>query len=382
MNNLKINMVKFFLIFVFLFLSLSTNSYGKIFKWECGESHYNEWTNFNLNLKEKELITVWKPKDENIEKDRLSRILEFPLNLYTKKFDISLPKESGGIFYQNYRKPYYDEYWEQMIEGSWDKDQYEFTYTPNKVQIKRNGNRFNTFGNCQSDYVFEEIKDEKTDPEFKGLFGINLDEKFKDPAIKSINEIKSIDNLIDINAYLKNFKIQDFNQITLATGVGSSDRGFIRYVEPPVKNDFFDEYYVHILPLSGKIWRIGAKSTKLNNSIKNQFECELLSKVYERAVEKYSKNISRERTNEHIWTISFSNNNDSIEIMLFCNFREDLRYQMKVGVPEILVHKKYDAYDLYEMTRTEIWDPWHAASEVLDSLKVLEQESKTDTSGF
>lgn len=373
MNNLKINIMKFVLIFFFLILSLSTNSYGKIIKWECGESTYNEWTIFNLNLNEYELITFWKPKDENIEKERLSKILKFPSNLY---------EESGGIFYQNYIKPYYDEHWDQMIEGSWDKDQYEFTYTANEVKIKRNGYGFNTFRNCQSDYVFEEIKVEKTDQEFKGLFGINLDEKFKDPAIKSINDIKSISNLKDIYAYLKNFKVDDFNQIRIATGVGSSDIGFIRYVEPPVKNDFFDEYYVHILPLSGKIWRIGAKSTKESNSIKNQYECELLSKVYENAVKKYSKNVSRESTNEHIWTISFSNNNDSIEIMLFCNFREDFRYQMKVGVPEILVHKKYDQYDLGVMTTKEIWDPWFAASEVLDSLKVSEQESRTDTSGF
>lgn len=359
-------------IFVFLLLSLSLNSYGEVIKWECGESRYNEWTNFNLNLNEYELITIWKPKDENTEKERLSKILKFPSNLY---------EESGGIFYQNYIKPYYSESWDEMREGYWDKDQYEFTYTANEVRIKRNGYGVNTFNNCQSDYVFEEIKVEKTDLEFRGLFGIKLDQIFEDPALKSIDEIKSIDNLKDINTYLKNFKY-DFEKIRVATGVGSSDVGFIRYVEPPIKNDFFDKYYVHILPLSGKIWRIGAKSTKANNSIKDQYECELLSKVYEEAVKKYSKNISRKSTNEHIWTISFSNNNDSIEIMLFCNFREDFRYQMKVGVPEILVHKKYDQYDLNVMTTNEIWDPWFAASKVLESLKVSEQEKKTDTSGF
>jgi hypothetical protein len=219
--------------------------------------------------------------------------------------------------------------------------------------------------------------------QFKGLFGIKLDDIYDHPAIKTIEEIKSINSLKEIKEYLSNYAFND-QRIRIATGIGSEDVGFIKYVEPKIKNELFDKYYVHILPLSGRIWRIGAISSKTINPIKNKSDCRLMSEVYEKAFNKYGDQIYRKRSDnsDQIWVFNFSNNNDSYEVLLFCNLYEDIRFESNPGKPEILVYKSYNHDDLNTLVYDEIFIPSSTAFNVLNKLKVKEKENKTDTSGL
>ena len=219
--------------------------------------------------------------------------------------------------------------------------------------------------------------------QFTGLFGIKIDDIYDHSGIRTIDEIKAIDNIKSIKKYLSNFSFND-RRVRIATGVGSEEVGFIKYVEPKVKNELLDKYYVHILPLSGRVWRVGAISSKKINPIKNKSDCRLMSEVYENALNKNYGGAFRKRSDnsDQIWVFNVSTSNGYYEILLFCNLYEDIRYESNPGKPEILAYKIYKHDDLNKLVDEEIVTPKDIAFKVLNKLKIKEKAGKTDTSGL